>query len=172
MNPATTPMPTKLERMVMAAAILACKAQKRRIEAQIAEVRQTIEAESHSTAVDQSQPRRRMSRAARARIAAAQRKRWAETRRQPVAVTGQLSPAAAKKERRVSAAGRRRIIEATRQGWARMRAERVKASAALSMNPIASRTAVARTTEKGSRKRPAKGRSSTSKFAKARAAAQ
>src|SRR5215467_5852493 len=114
-------MQTELERMVMATAILALKAQKSRIEAQIAEVRQTIEAADHSTVVGQStRPRRRMPRAARARTAVAQRKRWAETRRQPVDVTGQPSPAAPKKGWRLSAAGRRGIIEAAQQPWARM----------------------------------------------------
>jgi hypothetical protein len=59
--------------------------------------------------------RRKMSAAARARIAAAQRKRWA------AAKAGQPT---APKKRRLSAAGRKRIIEATKKRWAEFRASK------------------------------------------------
>ena len=65
---------------------------------------------------------RNMSPAARRRIAAAQRKRWAAYRK------GQ-APAAAKKsapapKRRMSVAGRKRIAEAQRKRWAAVRAKK------------------------------------------------
>ncbi len=59
--------------------------------------------------------RRTMSAAARARIAAAQRARWARTRGQKVI---SIAP-----KRRISAAGLARIRAAQRARWARLRKE-------------------------------------------------
>jgi hypothetical protein len=56
-----------------------------------------------------------MSSAARKRIAAAQKKRWAEYHR---------SKEAPAKKRKLSAAGRQRIIEATKKRWAAVRAQK------------------------------------------------
>ena len=64
--------------------------------------------------------RRRMSASARARIAEAQRKRWAAQRGEPQA--GSAEPARPKSKRKLSAAGRRAIIEATKGRWAKVRA--------------------------------------------------
>jgi len=62
--------------------------------------------------------RRTMSASARARIAAAQRARWAK-------VKGKASAGAApRKRRKMSAAGRARIIAATKARWARFHAAR------------------------------------------------
>ena len=58
--------------------------------------------------------RRTMSAAARARISAAQRARWARTRRQKVV---SIAP-----KRHISAAGLARIRAANRARWARVRA--------------------------------------------------
>jgi hypothetical protein len=67
-----------------------------------------------------------MSAAGRKAIAEAQRKRWAELKkeRKPAAAN------AAKPKRRLSAARRRAIVEATRKRWARVRAEAAKAQQA------------------------------------------
>ena len=76
-----TGMPTRLKTEIIAAAIAGFEEQKKRLNAQIAELRQML----NPSATDGSAPtpvRRRMSAAARARIAAAQRKRWAESRKQ------------------------------------------------------------------------------------------
>src|SRR5438445_13313269 len=62
-----------------------------------------------------SRPRRKMSAAARARISAAQKARWAKTKGQKV------FPIKAGK-RRISAAGLARIRAANRARWARLRA--------------------------------------------------
>jgi hypothetical protein len=62
-----------------------------------------------------SRPRRRMSAAARARISAAQKARWAKVRGQKVV------PIKAGK-RRISPAGLARIRAANRARWAKMRA--------------------------------------------------
>jgi hypothetical protein len=110
-------MPTKLKAEIIAAAIAGFEEQKKRLSAQIAELRQML----NPTAPDGSAPtpvRRRMSAAARARIAAAQRKRWAESGKQSGAVS---STGPAHKKRKLSAAGRKAIIEATKRRWAALR---------------------------------------------------
>jgi hypothetical protein len=166
-------MPTESERMVMAAAILGLRAQKKRIEARIAELLQTLDADkaAQSTArKPAARPRRTMSRSARARIPAAQRKRWAEARSQPAGTTELSAPKAPQKKRRLSAAGRQRIIEATRRRWARDRREREEASAPASKNRVTSKVAVVRATEKGARKTSARGRASAYGFGKVHAA--
>jgi hypothetical protein len=56
-----------------------------------------------------------MSASARARIAAAQRARWAKVKRQSSATTG-------RRRRKMSAAGRAAIAAAARARWARHRA--------------------------------------------------
>lgn len=71
--------------------------------------------------------RRTMSAAARARIAAAQRKRWAAHRKQQ----GQTAAPAkhpARKKRQISAAARKRMSEATRKRWAEYRSKKAKAA--------------------------------------------
>jgi len=62
--------------------------------------------------------RRTMSAAARARIAAAQRARWAK----------QKQATASKPARRISRAGRQRIAAAQRARWAKVRAQQQRAA--------------------------------------------
>jgi hypothetical protein len=107
-------MPIKLKNEIVAAAIAGFEEQKKRLNAQIAELRQML----NPSATDGSAPiavRRRMSAAARARIAAAQRKRWAESRKQSGTASSSMP---ARKKRKLSAAGRKAIIEATKRRWA------------------------------------------------------
>ena len=76
-----TCMPAKLKAEIVTAAIAGFEQQKKRLNAQIAELRQML----NPSATDGRAlmpARRRMSAAARARIAAAQRKRWAAARKQ------------------------------------------------------------------------------------------
>jgi hypothetical protein len=115
-------MPTKLTSEILTAALAGFEEQKKRIDAQIADLRQMSNGPSTDGATPEaSKPRRKMSAAARRRIAAAQRKRWAASRNQ----SGRASeavPAPARKKRKLSAAGKRRIIEATKRRWAAFRA--------------------------------------------------
>ena len=69
-----------------------------------------------SPIVNGLRPRRTMSRAARARIAAAQRARWAKQKANGV------SGASPRKRRKMSAAGRAAIAAAARARWARYNA--------------------------------------------------
>ena len=117
-------MPPRLNPELIVAAIDGFQEQKKRIDVQIAELRQMLGGNStHVAAPPEARSRRRtLSAAARARIAAAQRKRWAAQRR---ASSGAKTAAApARKKRRLSAAGRRAIIEATKRRWAAVRSAR------------------------------------------------
>jgi len=61
--------------------------------------------------------KRRMSAAARARISAAQRARWANQKKATAA-----APAAVPKKRKVTAAGRKRLSALAKARWAKVRA--------------------------------------------------
>lgn len=120
-------MPTKLTNEIFIAAIEGLEIQKTRIDAQIAEIRQMLEGGSKPAAAPSAAPsrkRRKISKAGRLAIAAAQRKRWAESRKQEAA------PVAPKPKRKLSAAGRRAIIAATKKRWAAKRAEGAKQASA------------------------------------------
>jgi cell division septum initiation protein DivIVA len=112
-------MPTKLKTEIIAAAIDGFEEQKKRLNAQIAELRQMLN--PTATAGSAPTPVRLMSAAARARIAAAQRKRWAAARKQSAAAS---SVAPVRKKRKLSPAGRKAIIEATKRRWAAFRKAR------------------------------------------------
>ena len=111
-------MSTKLNTEIVAAAIAGFEEQKKRLNARIAELRQMLSPDGTDGTTPEPKKRRRMSAAARARIAAAQRKRWAESREQAGAAS---STAPARKKRRLSGAGRKAIIEATKRRWAAFR---------------------------------------------------
>jgi hypothetical protein len=80
-------------------------------------------------AINGSRPKRRMSAAARRRIAQAQRARWAKLRGNSTpagsANTGQRTAT----KRTLSPAGRKRIAAAARARWARTRAQQKKKAA-------------------------------------------
>jgi hypothetical protein len=119
-------MPTsKLTHEIITAAIDGFEAQKKRIDSQIAELRQMLNApSSEASAAPESKPRkRRIGAAVRRRMAEAQRKRWAAAKNESHPQSPAGTPEAAKPKRRLSAAGRKRIVEATKRRWARIRAE-------------------------------------------------
>jgi hypothetical protein len=109
------PIP-KLTYEIIIAAITGFEAQKARIDVQIADLRAMLDGGSPEPAAAPEAPkgkRRKMSAAARKRIADAQRKRWAESKG---------TPEPAKPKRQLSAAGRKAISEATKKRWAAKRA--------------------------------------------------
>ena len=116
-------MPTKLTPEIITAAILGYEQQKRHITTKIAELRSLLSgAPAESSAPESRKPKRRkMSAAARARIAEAQRKRWAASKK--------ASEPVPKPKRKLSAAGRKAIIAATKKRWALKRAEAARAIA-------------------------------------------
>jgi len=119
-------MPTKLTHEIITAAILGFEEQKRHIDTKIAELRAVLSGGRSETASSLEAPkrkRRKMSAAARARIAEAQQKMG----RVQEDVSTLNSGTAPKPKRRLSAAGRRAIIAATKKRWALKRAEAKKA---------------------------------------------
>lgn len=106
----------KLTDEIIDAAILGFEEQKRRIDAQIAEL-QRMRSGSNRTSVSSTQPRRTMSAAGRKSIAEAQRKRWAALRD---GAAPQNAPKKAK--RKLSAAGRAAIVAALKKRWAAKKA--------------------------------------------------
>jgi hypothetical protein len=139
-------MPTKLTPEIVIAAILGFEEQKRHIDSQISELRAMMPgrgAEAASTPEAPKRKRRKMSAAGRARIAEAQRKRWAASRKTPQPLIPEAAP---KPKRRLSAAGRRAIIAATKKRWALKRAEAASVA----------RTAARKPAKKAARKKTAK----------------
>src|ERR1039457_6812929 len=104
---------------ILTAAVLGFEEQKRRIDEQIAEIRQMLDGGRTAPAATPEPTkgkRRKMSAAARKRIGDAQRKRWAESKGQ--AELPSRAVTAKPKRRKMSAAGRKAISEATKRRWA------------------------------------------------------
>ena len=119
------PRPRKLTPDILQAALIGLEAQRHRLDGQISEVRQLLGSNSRSavpaaTPEAPSRRKRTMSAAARARIGAAQRKRWAETK----AASAPAEPKKAARKRKLSAAGRKAIAEAAKRRWAVLREAR------------------------------------------------
>ena len=106
----------KLTNEIIDAAILGFEEQKRRIDAQIAELDGMRNGRSQA-AVSSTQPQRRMSAAGRRAIAEAQRKRWAALKD-----TRQTQRVPKKAKRKLSAAGRAAIVAALKKRWAAKKA--------------------------------------------------
>jgi hypothetical protein len=106
----------RLTNEIIDAAILGFEEQKRRLEAQIAELR-GMRNRGGQTATAPAPPRRGMSAAGRKAIAAAQRKRWA-------ALKDGAAPEKAPKraKRKLSPAGRAAIVAALKKRWAAKKA--------------------------------------------------
>src|SRR5664280_2433514 len=115
-------MPThKLTAEILNAAIVGFEQQKLRIDAQIAELRQMLTGTPTATAAAPGGPkgkRRKMSAAVRKRMGDAQRKRWAESKKESEP-SSLVAPEAPKPKRKLSAAGKRAIADDTKKRWAR-----------------------------------------------------
>jgi hypothetical protein len=100
---------------VLHMALVGYEQEKTKIEAAMADIQARLGRPGAALVVmDHATPRKgTMSAAARRRIAAAQRKRWAGKR--------EAGAAAVRPKRKLSAAGRRAIAEATRKRWAALR---------------------------------------------------
>jgi cell division septum initiation protein DivIVA len=112
---------SKRNQEIIQAAIEGFEAQKRRLNEQIAELREMLSgANSESPSPSPANGRRTMSAASRKRIAEAMRKRWVAVKKDAAPKTA--VPAPKKAKRHLSPEGRRRIIEATKKRWAAVRA--------------------------------------------------
>src|ERR1039458_1667006 len=158
-------MPThKLTAEILGAAIVGFEQQKLRIDAQIAELRQMLGGGPTATAAAPAVPRgkrRKMSAAARTRIGDAQRKRWAESKKE----SAPSSPVAPKPKRRLSKAGKAAIVAALKKRWAAKRAAAKKAAKA--QQAPAAKQATKKSLMKASRKAAKKGAAKRAKNAAA-----
>ena len=125
-----------IDSSILGAALIGYQHERDEIDAKIAEIRLQIggQAPQASAPEGEAPTKRVVGAAARKRIAAAQRKRWAEFKK------AKEAPAPAKK-RRLSAAGRKRIIEATKKRWAEVRAKKAAAEKAARKPAVTKRAA-------------------------------
>jgi hypothetical protein len=131
------PRSPQIDTSFLEAALIGYQHELVHIDAKMAEIRRQLVGRegnrSQMPAVKPAKKRSRFSAAARGRIAAAQRKRWAEFKKAKEAPV---------KKRKMSPAARKRISEATKKRWAEFRAKK----AALAKTP----------TKKGAVKKPAR----------------
>ena len=122
----------KLTPEIINAAVEGFEQQKRRIDVQIAELRQMLTGTPTETAATPEVSRgkrRKRSAAARKRIGDAQRKRWAESKKESEP-SSPVAPEAPKPKRKLSAAGKAAIVAALKKRWAAKRAAAKKAAKA------------------------------------------
>jgi hypothetical protein len=107
---------------IINAAIEGFESQKTRIDVQIAELRAMLDGNRTTTTASIKRKGRTISAAGRARIAEAQRRRWAASRGESESIT----PEPSKPKRKLSSAGRAAIVTALKKRWAAKRAEAAK----------------------------------------------
>jgi hypothetical protein len=110
---------------ILQAALIGYRHQIAEIEAKMADIQGKLDGTS---ATAPTAPKRVLSAAARRRIAAAQKKRWAAVCGAEAAKTKSPSKPVPVKKRRISAAGRKRIIAATKKRWVAFRAKKAAAA--------------------------------------------
>jgi hypothetical protein len=150
-------MPTKLAPEVLSAAIEGFEAQKKNIDARIAELRQTLFSDPAETPATPEAPARKrtgFSAVVRRKMALAQRARWAKIRGESEPSTPATTKAekAPKAKRRISAEGLKRVIAATKKRWRLAKAAKAVSSAAKKAVPAAKKVAVKRAVPKASKK--------------------
>jgi hypothetical protein len=120
----------KITPEIINAAIEGFEAQKTRLDAQIAQLRQMLDGDSPdgNAAPEDSSRKRKISAAARRRMAAGQRKRWAAIKNQAEAPAPTRAEPL-KPKRRISEEGMKRIIAATKKRWAKVRAQKAAKTA-------------------------------------------
>jgi hypothetical protein len=136
-------------------ALIGYEAERQKIEATMAGIRSQLGLHSKGASApakttSEAKPKHRMSAAGRARIAEAQRKRWAATKK-----ATEPAPATSKPKRRLSAAGKAAIVAALKKRWAAKRAAAKKAANA--QQPPAAKKAAKKAPVKASRKAATKG---------------
>ena len=151
-------MPAKLTNEIIAAAIEGFEAQKTRIDQQIAELRAMLSGRLVETAAipEIAPKKRKISAAARRRMALGQKRRWAaiEGTAEPSSPTPPEPP---KPKRRISAEGMRKIIAATKRRWAKVRAEKAaKAPPAAAKKAATKKVAGKKVAKKTAAKRTSK----------------
>ena len=133
-------MTPKLTRETIAAAVEGYEAQKIRIDGKIAELRAMLSGGTVEPGLTPgaSAKKRKVSAAARRRMAIAQKKRWAAIK------AGAESPAAKealKPRRRISKEGLARIVAATKKRWAAVRSAKAQQQKAAAKKAATRKTA-------------------------------
>ena len=119
--------PLKLTDDILSAALVGFEAEKNRIEAKIAEIRQMLGGSTKRAApTDTGKPRKKRSAAVRRKMALAQKARYAKLKQ--ASAPQPASPATKKPKRKMSASARRRIAAAQRKRWAIQKAAATKAA--------------------------------------------
>src|ERR1035438_9371273 len=146
---------TKLNAEIIAAALEGFESQKRRIDAQIGELRAMLSGgrTERTTTPEAPTRKRKVSAAARRRMAEGQKKRWASRRAEFETPGSTAGPEPVKPKRKISAAGRRAISEASKRRWALKRAAKAQPARA---KKAATRKALAKKTAKRASAKPAK----------------
>jgi hypothetical protein len=136
-------MPPKLTSEIITAAIEGFEAQKRHIDSQIAELRAMLPGGSaETTATQEAAPtKRKISAAARRRMALGQKARWAKLRgeSEPLVPT---TPEPPEPKRKLSKAGRANIVAALKKRWAAKKAATSQAKPGATKKTAASEAAV------------------------------
>src|SRR5215471_8552236 len=161
-------MPAKFTNEIIAAAIEGFEAQKTRIDQQIAELRAMLSGRLVETAaIPEIAPRKRkISAAARRRMALGQKRRWAAIKgtAEPSSPTPPESP---KPKRRIGAEGMRKIVAATKRRWAKVRAEKAAKAPAAAKKAATKKVAGKKVAKKTAAKRTAKARAQVTQQAAA-----
>ena len=123
-------MTQRLTPDIVAAAIFGLEHKKHELEIQINELRQMLGGHPKGAAsTDTDAPtrkRKKFSAAARRKMAAAQKARWAAIKGESESAS-KIAPKPAKRKRKMSAAGRKAISIATKKRWALKKAQAAKA---------------------------------------------
>jgi hypothetical protein len=143
---------------IISAAITGYQAERSRIDARIAELRETLSGntETATTPEARGRKRRKLSAEALQRIREGQRRRWAKVRGASEQLP-QPAPGPKKQKRRISPEGMKRIIAATKKRWRLQKAAQAKATA--------SRTASRETASARRKAAPSKARPRQKKIA-------
>ena len=130
-------------------ALIGYEAERQKIEATMAGILSQLGAHKGASApaktpTSEAKPKHRMSAAGRARIAEAQRKRWAAAKKQSEPAAPEEAP---KPKRRLSKAGKAAIVAALKKRWAAKRAA-TKTAAKAQQAPAAKQAAKKATAKK------------------------
>src|ERR1039457_3383687 len=156
-------MPTKLTPEIITAAIVGFESQKTHIDAKIAELRALLPGGSTQTAATPDPAKRKVSTAARRKMALAQKARWSKVRGESEPTQAAAPPT--KPKRKLSKAGRAAIVAATKARWDRVRAAKTKPAATKRI--AAKKTAVQTAPAKAAKRAPVKKATATKKTAPA-----
>jgi hypothetical protein len=156
-------MPSRIDDPTLQMALIGYQAELSRIEQKMADIRSLLGGRVNTSVAQKVTPKRVLGVAARARIAAGQKKRWAAFHKgKKVAAVAELPKA----KRRISEEGLNRIIAATKKRWAAKRAA-ARAAAKAAAEKAAVKTAPAEAGKKAAGQKAARRKSATAKAAQA-----